>query len=85
MIDQPPAEYRNYSGPLILQELPYQRMKTACFALGARWEGTLYGCSIPSMGNCLVIIPAIGPMIDAKMHRQILTHELGHCQGWRHE
>lgn len=83
-IQEPPAQYQGYGGPLVLVELPYQRMKTMCFVLGARWKGGLYGCAKPSIGNCLVVIPEIGPIVDAARHARVLEHELAHCNNWQH-
>ena len=47
-----------------------------------------YGCAIMSGASfngrpikCLVVVRSD---VSADLHRDILNHEIGHCNGWRH-
>lgn len=47
-----------------------------------------YGCAIMSGASfngkpikCLIVVRSD---VSAELHRDILNHEIGHCNGWRH-
>lgn len=75
-IQQPPAEYLPYDGPVIELRLPMQRVKTICYVLGVRGI-EVKGCGTFAPGGCLIVYPI-------EDDGAIREHELAHCNGWRH-
>jgi hypothetical protein len=78
-IQQPPAEYLPYDGPLVEVLRPLWQVQALCRDLGVKDAGTIYGCQLWPFGGCLIIIA------DLPERKQIEEHEKAHCNGWRHE
>jgi hypothetical protein len=81
----PPARFDHaFHGKLDVTRLPQYRVPLACQALlkplGIPAHSNQRGCSIGNASECHVII------IDRPYHgtlpRDVLRHEIGHCNGW---
>lgn len=72
-IQQPPAEYLPYDGPVVELRLSLQRVKTICYVMGVRGND-IRGCAGMLPGGCLIVFA----------YEADREHELAHCNGWKH-
>lgn len=89
----PPQAYdRAFSGTLRVHSVPVEDVAKTCQALyrhfGFQWSWAAspswHGCSSgKQFSSCDVVIPR-GPIMRATPSA-ILRHEVGHCNGWRHD
>lgn len=80
----PPAFDHPYDGPKLVIELPTSRVIAVC----GRGPNVL-ACSWPPLRPgmlCTVFVSVVAPSGVSSRTRAVLDrHELGHCNGWRHE
>lgn len=89
----PPAAYdHQFVGELRIHAVPVEEVAKTCQALyrhfGYRWSwaasSSWHGCSSgKQFSSCDVVVP-LGPIMRATP-AAILRHEVGHCNGWRHD
>jgi hypothetical protein len=77
-IAYPPPEFdRPYPGPVIERKLSLKEIDRICAPFGHDRGVTMYGCAYHLAGRCYIDIP--------KDVSPLRPHEVGHCNGWRHE
>jgi len=84
MIDLPPPQY-HYSGGLVVIERPAQTVMQICHLMGLRAPGRIYGCMVPGLMACMIVVPKVDAATTQQIHDDVVRHELAHCAGWRHE
>jgi hypothetical protein len=82
-IAYPPPEFNHpFAGPVIERRLSLNELDRTCAPFGHEQGITLYGCAYHLAGRCYIDIPK---NISPAFQKQLRAHELGHCNGWRHE
>lgn len=74
-VQQPPAEYVKSYEPLVVFEVPAKEIKQKC-GVGK------IACSLKLGGTCFMWVPSDA---DSDTRIKLFIHELGHCNGWRHD
>lgn len=83
--DMPPLEYRyKPKMPVVEQVVKYGQAYTLCGYASPKWIDNrhLYGCQWFEDGKCYIVYS--WSIKDRKMRSNVRTHELAHCNGWRH-
>jgi hypothetical protein len=77
--ENPPPEYVHaYTGPLEIRRIPLREIPSSC-----QNNKRAYACTWHMRnGTCLIYLPNNVP---AKLEAALKAHELGHCNGWRHD
>ena len=82
-IAYPPPEFHHaYAGPVIERRLSMAEIDRICAPFGHDEGVIMYGCAYHLAGRCYIDIPK---NVSPALQRQLHAHELGHCNGWRHD
>jgi hypothetical protein len=79
-IQEPPARFLPYTGPLQVMEQSFYEVNQTCRALGMR--ESVYGCQIGNKYLCTIVLDTDLPKA---LYEKLKRHELAHCNGWKHE
>lgn len=88
LLDLPPPQYdAPYTGALQIEYVERGETHKRCFAAGMPF-GYIHACAFrsPDGSFCRIVFPKEDPAgFMKKWDERLMRHELGHCNGWRHE